>query len=77
MLVLSECIISFGEGLCAPYSMYFILCAGEGIIICGPLILQSPTDTIGYGALTLPDTAQNAQCRVKVIKQMIEEAEIA
>ena len=33
VLVLSECIISFGEGLCTPYSMYCILCAGEGIIM--------------------------------------------
>ena len=33
VLVLSECIISSGEGLCTPYSMYCILCAGEGIIM--------------------------------------------
>ena len=28
VVVLSECIICFGEGLCTPYSMYCILCAG-------------------------------------------------
>ena len=53
MLVLSECIISFGEGLCTPYSMYCILCAGEGIIICGSLIYQTPRYTIGYD---IPDS---------------------